>query len=107
MPKKANNPKKITLENTLNFFEAKWNEALIEAHGIDSSDEALFIADVVEYRAELVKKMSPECLMRGSCVDCGCEIPEKFFEPAECKFCYPSITDLKQDQTWRLRKKLL
>lgn len=57
-------------------------------------EEATRIAKIVEYRTGLVQKASPECIFRGSCVDCGCEIPEKFYEPDAClKGCYPAMKD--------------
>lgn len=104
----------------MNFLKAKMNEAKVQcipareqrmneyiekvvieeqAHAetlrqLKELEEATRIAKIVEYRTSLVQKASPECIFRGSCVDCGCEIPEKFYEPDGClKGCYPAMKD--------------
>ena len=67
---------------------------LKELKELNELEEATRIAKIVEYRTGLVQKASPECIFKGSCVDCGCEIPEKFYEPDAClKGCYPAMKD--------------
>lgn len=107
--KNARNPKKITWHNFKNMVGAYWRMlwttkmerkmalvALETPTDKEQIEEILAsdidpITKVVLIRTELVRQRSPECL-RGSCVDCGCPVPDKFYELDGCKFCYSPIT---------------
>ena len=107
--KNALNPKKITWHNIKNMVVAYWRmfstsrterkmallalETPLEKEQIEEilNSDIDPITKVVLVRTELVRQKSPECL-KGSCVDCGCPVPDKFYELDGCKICYSPIT---------------
>ena len=71
----------ITPHRVVNFFQAKWREHTTPILG-PAYEQYL-------WRTELVAKTSPECL-KGKCVHCGCDTPDKFWESDACEHgCYP------------------
>lgn len=90
LPKKeATNPKKINLPNILNYVQAMIRFFLVRK-GIAPLSQQEKTAKIVAERTELVKQNSPKCIEKGWCIHCGCDIPEKFYEPAACEYgCYP------------------
>lgn len=56
----------------------------------ESKDPKYF--EIFTQRYEAVSKTSPQCIASGKCVVCGCDVPEKFYEPDACeKGCYEKI----------------
>jgi hypothetical protein len=88
--KEATNPKKINLPNILNFIQAMIRFYLLKK-GVMPMAKADRTAQIVAQRTEGVQKNSPKCLEKGWCIHCGCDMPEKLYEPAACEYgCYPA-----------------
>ena len=76
--------KKITFHNVANFFLAHWNKFRTRVFGINWRERQF------EWREQQVSIKSPGCL-NGECIHCGCDTPDKFWEPDECeRGCYPA-----------------
>jgi hypothetical protein len=82
--------KEITLDSVNNFLTAVENKA--------ASDP--WMEEQVQLRIGLVFENSPLCIEAGRCVQCGCDIPDKFYEPKGCDHgCYGPLPERPADQT--------
>lgn len=76
--------KEINFANVRNFILAYYNKWRTRIFGLNWRERQF------EWRKEQVRKKSPGCVLNDACVDCGCETPDKFWEPDPCeKGCYP------------------
>ena len=79
----------ITWARVNNFLEAKYRQH-------NAGD---WVMEQFDWRHKQVASKSPECILSGACVDCGCETPDKFFETMECeRGCYP---EWMNEQEWK------
>lgn len=72
--------RKITFANVKNFFKAIYRK-----YFHDNWEERQ-----KEWREMQIALKSPECLTKGYCKDCKCDMREKVWEDFECDLgCYP------------------
>jgi hypothetical protein len=105
--------RKITLGKVRNFILAYWNKFKYRWR-IDKSDPDFpvvsrenfvnWATEQYEWRLGMVQQRKPECISGGACTECGCDTPDKFWEPDGCETCYPDWMD---ENTWNLFKKTI
>lgn len=89
--------KKITLSNIKGFIQGYARVIAEDTVGLPSH-----IKEQIEERIKLVADKSPECLSGGSCVKCGCSMPEKTYEDRPCEGeCYGPMLS---KQEWENQK---
>ena len=102
--------KEITPSRIWNFLKAYQNK-------ISSSAAPSYYdwkLEQFDWRYAQVKAKSPACIEQGACVKCGCDIPDKFFEPDACEEgCYPEWMEKEQwlnfktTDEWRTSQKTI
>lgn len=91
------NWRSITWARVQNFFEAKYRQ-----HTADD-----IVMEQYYWREKEVARESPECILSGKCKKCGCEIPDKFFESAECESgCYPEWMEPEEWQEFKKKNQI-
>lgn len=100
----------LTIKKIINFIEAQYRLYFLK--------DEIYISEQVSWRLEKIKIKSPECLIKGICVGCGCkeynkcdgcfcngescegcgcEINEKIYETEQCsRKCYPKWMSKKE-----------
>lgn len=79
--------KEVTIDSINNFVAAIENK--VEADP--------WLEEQVKLRISLVFGKSPACIESGRCVNCGCDIPDKFYEPKGCDYgCYGDLPERSQ-----------
>lgn len=74
---------KAYTDSPVNEESRKEIEALIDNPDLKDHDRIPLV------RMLLVQEKSPACIALGSCVECKCPIPDKFYEQDACeKGCY-------------------
>lgn len=97
------NWRKVTVKKVLNFFGAYWNKYRYDRPITKStvSTQTEFInwaTSQYKWRKKLVETKSPLCLKNKACVHCGCDMPDKLWEPDACEGgCYP---DWMTEEDW-------
>ena len=79
----------VTHERVTNWIKSyiRMNKPENQAH--EDNNSIYWEKEQFNYRVAQVTKKSPKCL-EGTCIHCGCETPDKFWEDAACEQgCYP------------------
>lgn len=97
--KKYKNPKKINIHSAKNYMVAQFRQWQSTMNFLKCPEH---IEEQSIWRLNQIMFQSPECFIKGKCVDCGCDIVEKSFEDDACKKCYPELMDKEQ---WKNYKK--
>ncbi len=81
----------ITPKNVKAFIEGYFRQAVIKLYYTFFSH----VEEQVQWRIDQVAEKSPDCLINGECVICGCKIPELFYADKPCSRkenpCYPPL----------------
>lgn len=88
--KTANNPASITLNRIMGVIQAYWRmlwQKKISKH-------------IIEQFEERCKTANKECILSGTCINCGCSVPDKFWEDAGC-ICYPPMMSKELWNNWK------
>lgn len=91
----ALNPAKIDLKHIWAVIQS-WIRSLLPM--------PKHIKEQVEWRRRQVLAKSPDCLSKGNCVQCGCEMEGKLKADMGCEnepFCYPEMMKKKE---WTIYK---
>ena len=97
-------PKKINLSNILNYAEAEfrhWQNSSTLLNSPKHIDEQSI------WRLAQIKEKSPECIEKGFCRLCGCDVIDKSFEMDGCAGkCYPERKNEKQWNEFKKQNKI-
>lgn len=93
--KEPSNPAKITPSNIKGFLQGNWRKFKEDILNLENPKH---IQEQILYRMSVAKP----CLDNGSCLYCGCDTPELFYEDRGCKDpekkCYPEMMD---EEKWK------
>ena len=86
--------KEINIKNIKNFIEGKTNQVL---SSLDLKPDSFI--EQVRYR----KSLCTDCLSKGQCKYCGCEVPGRFYTHESCNKgeIFP---DIMSDADWEIFK---
>lgn len=88
----------LTWAKVWNFIGAYRNK--FESSSTDSFSD--WKMEQFDWRHKLVAQKSPACITGGACVECGCDTPDKFFEPNACEgVCYPEWMTKEDWETFK------
>ena len=60
-------------------------------------------SEQVRYRAEICKN---DCVKHGYCVNCGCDLPGKFYVVKSCSKRFPDIMDAESWEEYKLENNI-
>lgn len=83
--------KELSIQSANNFLTAVENQTYSDS----------WMEEQVKIRMQSVFEKSPACIEKGRCVRCGCDIPDKFYEPAGCDYgCYGPLPEKPSKQDY-------
>ena len=83
--------KELSIQSANNFLTAVENQTYSDS----------WMEEQVQIRMQAVFEKSPDCILQGRCVNCGCDIPDKFYEPAGCDSgCYGPLPEKTSKQDY-------
>lgn len=87
----------INNQNIKGFLQGHYRKMKEEVSGLPEHQR-----EQIKFRLDQVALKSPQCLLEGACIHCGCSFPEKAYEDRGCEHgCYP---DMMNEQDWNNQK---
>jgi len=84
----------ITLKNIKAYIQGK-SRLFIKKYGADFIKLEEHIQEQIIWREE---RALPECIEKGQCISCGCDMPDMLYSDKSCeRKCYPEMMD---KETW-------
>lgn len=99
---KYKNPKKINLDNLLNYATAQVRHWKSTSEFMECPR---YIEEQSIWRLEQIKEKSPACFEDGKCINCGCDIVEKSFE-TKADDCYPELMGKEVWEKYKIDNKI-